>query len=219
MNGEKKTVTVEIVSDAVCPWCWVGKRRLEAAETILRDRYDIVSVWKPFELNPGLPPEGLPRDEYRKLKFGSLDYSRRLDRQVAEAGDAVGLEFRHDLMKWTPNTVDCHRLIRFAGIEAKQDALVEALFRAYFEEGRNIGDHAVMVDIAESVGLDPARVAEMLASSEGADEVHEELTGARQMGISGVPTFMIGGQPIFSGAAPADLLARAIVQAASVDPA
>jgi predicted DsbA family dithiol-disulfide isomerase len=213
MNGEKKTVTVEIVSDAVCPWCWIGKRRLEAAETILRDRYAIVSVWKPFELNPDLPPEGLARDDYRKLKFGSLDYSRGLDRQVAEAGDAVGLEFRHDLMKWTPNTLECHRLIWLAGREGKQDDLVEYLFRAYFHDGRNIGERSVMLDAAEAAGIDRSEAERFLDSDEGRAEVMRELERARQSGISGVPTFMVNGQPVISGAVPHDSLARAIIAA------
>lgn len=213
-----KTVTVEIVSDAICPWCWIGKRHLESAAGILGDQVTIETVWKPFELNPEMPESGVERSEYRRRKFGSLEVSGRLDAQVAEKGRAAGLNFRHDLMEWTPNTVDCHRLIRFAGNEGKQDALVEALFHAYFAEGRNIGDHAVMADIAESVGLDRRRVETMLASGEGADEVHEELNRARQTGISGVPTFMIAGQPICSGAAPPEMLARAIAAAAEGRP-
>ena len=211
MSDEKKTVRVEIVSDAVCPWCWIGKRRLEAAETILRDRYTIDAVWKPFELNPGIPAEGLPRDEYRKLKFGSLDYSRRLDRQVADAGKAAGLEFRHELMKWTPNTIECHRLIWLAGREGKQDDLVEHLFRAYFHDGKNIGERNVMLEAAEAAGIERGEAQRFLESDEGRDEVMQELERARQSGISGVPTFMVNGQPVISGAVPHDMLARAII--------
>ncbi|HKJ62823.1 MAG TPA: DsbA family oxidoreductase, partial [Hyphomicrobiales bacterium] len=193
MSDEKKTVRVEVVSDAVCPWCWIGKRRLEAAETILRDRYTIDAVWKPFELNPGIPAEGLPRDEYRKLKFGSLDYSRRLDHQVADAGKAAGLEFRHELMKWTPNTIECHRLIWLAGREGKQDDLVEHLFRAYFHDGKNIGERNVMLEAAEAAGIDRGEAERFLDSDEGRSEVMHELERARQSGISGVPTFMVNG--------------------------
>lgn len=213
MNAAR-TVTVEIVSDAICPWCWIGKRNLESAAGLLGDQVAIETVWKPFELNPDMPQGGVERSEYRRRKFGSLEVSGRLDAQVAEKGRAAGLNFRHDLMEWTPNTIDCHRLIRFAGNEGRQDALVEALFQAYFAEGRNIGDHGVMADIAEGAGLDRSRVEAMLESGEGADDVHEELIRARQMGISGVPTFMIGGQPICSGAAPPEMLAHAIAEAA-----
>jgi predicted DsbA family dithiol-disulfide isomerase len=209
-----KTVTVEIVSDAICPWCWIGKRHLESAAALLGEDVAIETVWKPFELKPDMPKGGVERSEYRRRKFGSLEVSERLDAQVAEKGRAAGLNFRHDLMQWTPNTIDCHRLIRFAGIEGRQDAMVEALFQAYFAEGRNIGDHGVMADIAESAGLDRGRVEAMLASGEGAGEVHEELIRANGMGITGVPTFMIGGQPICSGAAPPEMLARAIAEAA-----
>jgi predicted DsbA family dithiol-disulfide isomerase len=213
MSGEKILVRVEIVSDAVCPWCWIGKRRLEAAETILRDKYAIETVWKPFELNPGLPAEGLPRDQYRKMKFGSLDYSRRLDRQVAEAGDDAGLDFRHDLMSWTPNTVECHRLIWFGGREGKQDDLVENLFRAYFHEGKNIGERGVMLDAAEAAGIARGEAESFLDGDEGRDEIMRELDHARQTGISGVPSFMVNGQVITSGAVPHDMLARAIIAA------
>lgn len=213
MDDERKTVTVEIVSDAVCPWCWIGKRRLEAAETVLRDRYRINTVWKPFELNPGIPPEGLPRDQYRKLKFGSLDYSRRLDHQVADAGETAGLQFRHDLMTWTPNTIQCHRLIWLAGREGKQDDLVEYLFRAYFHEGKNIGEREIMIEAAEAAGIDRSEAERFLDSNEGRDEVVHELEHAHQAGISGVPTFLVNGQPIISGAVPHDMLARAIIAA------
>ncbi len=208
------TVTVEIVSDAICPWCWIGKRHLESAAALLGDEVIVETVWKPFELNPDMPKGGLERREYRRSKFGSLEVSDRLDAQVAEKGRAAGLNFRHDLMQWTPNTVDCHRLIRFAGVAGRQDAVVEAMFQAYFAEGRNIGDHGVMADIAESAGLDRSRAQAMLASDEGANEVHEDLIRANGMGITGVPTFMIGGQPICSGAAPPEMLVRAIAEAA-----
>ena len=213
MSKDKQTVTVEIVSDAICPWCWIGKRRLEAAATILRDRYTLDTVWKPFELNPGLPPEGVPRDQYRQMKFGSLDHSRRLDRKVAEAGADAGLEFRHDLMQWTPNTIECHRLIWLAGREGKQDDLVEHLFRAYFHEGRNIGERGVMLDAAVAAGIDRGEAERFLDSDEGRTEVMSELERARQSGINGVPTFMVNGQPVISGAVPHDMLARAIIDA------
>lgn len=213
MSNEKKLVRVEIVSDAVCPWCWIGKRCLEAAETILRDKITLETIWKPFELNAGMPPEGLPREQYRKMKFGSLDYSRRLDRQVAEAGDDAGLDFRHDLMTWTPNTIQCHRLIWLARREGKQDKLVENLFRAYFHEGKNIGERDVMLEAAEAAGIDRAEAERFLNSDEGRSEIMQELDHARQAGISGVPTFIVNGEPVISGAVPHDMLARAILAA------
>lgn len=214
MQGEKKTVIVEIVSDAVCPWCWIGKRRLEAAAELVSDRLAIDTVWRPFELNPGMPPEGVSRPEYRKAKFGSLDYSARLDEKVAEAGKLAGLTFRHDLMLWTPNTVECHRLIWFAGREGRQDELVEALFQAYFMQGKNIGDRAVMLEAVETAGLDHSGAERFLDSDEGREEVMRELANTRQLGISSVPTFIIDGDAAISGAVPPDLLARALMAAA-----
>jgi predicted DsbA family dithiol-disulfide isomerase len=118
-------------------------------------------------------------------------------------------------MRWTPNTFDCHRLIWFAGQDGRQDALVEALFRAYFMEGRNIGDHAAMADIAEATGLDRARVEALLSGGEGSAEVAEELARSRRLGVNGVPTFVIGGVPVMSGAAPAGMLADEIARAAA----
>ncbi len=213
-TAPRKFVRVEIVSDAVCPWCWIGKRHLEAAVASVADRVEVETVWKPFELNPGMPSGGVSRPAYRKAKFGSLDHSARLDAQVAEAGRKAGLTFRHDLMDWTPNTIDCHRLIRFAGREGKQDALVEGLFRAYFAEGRNIGERAAMLDVAEAAGLDRAAAERYLDSGEGREEVLRELEAARLAGISGVPAFFIGGEHVVSGAAPPDMIARALLAAA-----
>lgn len=214
MANPSASVTVEIISDAICPWCWIGKRHLErAAEELAADEIALHAVWRPFELNPDMPKDGVERSAYRLRKFGSLEFSSYLDAEVAEKGRAAGLTFRHDLMNWTPNTIDCHRLIWFAGENGAQDAVVEGLFQAYFSEGRNIGDWKIMRDIAEAAGLDRAEVEHMLASGLGGEKVAAELARARQLGISGVPTFVIDGEPIVSGAAPAEMLARAIGEA------
>ena len=209
------TVTVEIISDAICPWCWIGKRRLEGAAAILSGKIAISTVWKPFELNPDMPKGGAERRTYRLRKFGSLEFSAQLDARVAAAGRSVGLDFRHDLMTWTPNTFDCHRLIWLAGRAGKQDDVVEGLFQAYFRQGRNIGDFAVMADVAQAAGLNRAEAKAFLAANEGADEVARELARARAMGIEGVPTFLINGTPLVSGAVPSELLVRAISEAAA----
>ena len=209
------TITVEIVSDAICPWCWIGKRRLEGAAAILDGKVAIETAWKPFELNPDMPKGGVERQAYRLRNFGSLDFSAQLDARVAEAGRSVGLDFRHDLMKWTPNTFDCHRLIWLAGCEGRQDEVVEGLFQAYFHDGRNIGDPGIMADVAEAAGSKRAEVEAFLASNAGADEVTRELAMKRAMGIEGVPTFFVNGTPLVSGAAPSELLARAIGEAAA----
>ena len=206
-------LNLDIISDAICPWCWIGKRQLERARAILDGKLALNVTWKPFELNPGMPKEGVLRRDYRQAKFGSLDYSDKLDARVAEAGRAVGLEFRHDRMAWTPNTFDAHRLIWIAGQKGAQEAVVEALFNAYFHEGRNIGETAVLTDVAQEAGLDGGKIARLMASGTGAAEVREELERAHDAGVDSVPTIALRGVPLASGAAPADQLAAALLKA------
>jgi len=190
---------IEVVSDVVCPWCFIGKRRLEKALELI-GRQDVAVHWKAFELNPGAPPEGLDRREYRIRKFGSLAYSEQLEARVAAAGAAEGIAFRFDRIARVPNTFHAHRLIWLAGREGAQDAVVERLFRAYFLEGENVGDPAVLRRIGEECGVP-------LAGEEGAEEVRAELRDARACGVQGVPTFFIAGRAVASGAHPAELLA------------
>jgi predicted DsbA family dithiol-disulfide isomerase len=213
---EPSILTIEVISDAICPWCWIGKRQIERARALLEGKLAVVVQWKPFELNPGMPKQGVPRREYRQAKFGSLDYSAKLDARVAEAGRAVGLAFHYDRMNWTPNTFDAHRLIWLAGQKGKQDAVVEGLFAGYFQEGRNIGDMAVLIEVAQAAGLDAGKVTKLMASGTGAAEVREELARAHDIGIDSVPTITIGGEPLISGATPADQLAEAWLRASSL---
>jgi predicted DsbA family dithiol-disulfide isomerase len=209
---------IDVVSDAICPWCWIGKRHLEGALARLADEGERFAVhWRPFQLNPDMPREGVERAAYRAAKFGSAERSRELDAQVAAAGAAAGLEFRFDRQTRTPNTLDAHRLIRRAGEAggpALQDAVVEALFRAYFQDGRDIGDLAVLAGAAAEAGLEGA--AAFLASGDGAAEVREEDAGVRRLGISGVPTFALAGQVLFSGAVPAERMADAFRRALAI---
>jgi predicted DsbA family dithiol-disulfide isomerase len=201
-----------VISDAICPWCWIGKRQLDTALTTLRQEGLRFSVhWRPFQLNPDMPAEGVERSAYRAAKFGSLERSRELDAQVAEAGRAVGLDFRHDRMQRTPNTVRAHRLIRFAE-GPLQHALVEALFRAYFHEGQDVGDTAVLAEVAAGVGLDAA---EFLAGQEQEEQVRAEDAYFRRIGISGVPSFALEGRVLFSGAWPADRMAELFARRAA----
>lgn len=203
---------IDIISDAICPWCWIGKRQLDMALTQLREDGLRFSVhWRPFQLNPDMPAEGVERSAYRAAKFGSLERSRELDAQVAEAGRGVGLDFRHDRMLRTPNTVKAHRLIRFAEGPV-QHALVEALFRAYFHDGQDVGDAAVLTEVATSVGLDAA---EFLASQEQEEQVRAEDAYFRRIGISGVPSFALDGRVLFSGAWPADRMAELFARRAA----
>lgn len=204
--------TIDVISDAICPWCWIGKAHLDAALAALRgEGLEFRVRWRPFQLNPDMPEEGVARAEYRAAKFGSLERSRQLDAQVAEAGRAAGVEFRHDLMARTPNTVAAHRVIRAAEEADVQDAVVDALFRAYFHEGRDIGDFAELDAIAAGAGL--PGMAAMLAGEAHRDAVLAEDMAARRGGISGVPSFLMDRHLLFSGAMPGPRMAEAFRQA------
>jgi predicted DsbA family dithiol-disulfide isomerase len=200
------TLNVEIVSDAICPWCYVAKRNFERALSQLPAGTSVSVQWLPFELNPNMPVEGKDRRAYRSAKFGSWKHSQKLDAQVSAAAAQAGLGMRHDLMQRTPNTFKAHRLIWLAGKEGAQDAVVEALFSAYFVEGRDVGDVDVLVDIAAGAGIGQARAQAFFASTEGVEEVSDLALAARRGAISGVPTFVINGRPMFSGAQRPELM-------------
>ena len=191
---------IDVISDVICPWCWIGKRQLEGALAMLDTPFAI--HWRPFQLNPDLPAEGVERASYRAAKFGSVERGAELDANVAAAGRVVGLEFRHDRMLRTPNTIAAHRLLAWAGV--RQNDLAEALFRAYFQDGQDIGDHAVLAGVAAELGLDAAP----FLASDGQDaEVRAEDANFRRLGISGVPSFALDGAVLFSGAYPAERMA------------
>ncbi len=208
-------LVIEVISDAICPWCWVGKRRLERALAALSPEISATVTWRPFELNPDMPKEGLDRRAYRSRKFGSWEHSQGLDAQVAAAAKADGLDFHHDRMERTPNTIDAHRLIWLAGREGKQDAVVEGLFSAYFHEGRDVGASDVLVEVGSAAGLDRARTLALLSSDEGLKEVAAELDRAGRLGVSGVPTVVVNGRPLFSGAIRSKLIEAHLREAAS----
>jgi predicted DsbA family dithiol-disulfide isomerase len=213
-SGAKATLAIEVISDAICPWCWVAKRRLNRALAALAPYITSSVTWRPFELNPGMPKAGVDRHVYRSAKFGSWQRSQALDVQVAAAGRSDGLVFNHDKIERTPNTVDAHRLIWLASQLGKQDAVVEGLFAAYFSAGRDVGDQAVLADVGASAGLDRAKILAMLASDEGQTEVQSELQRAVSLGVSGVPTVLVDGVPLFSGAIRAELMEAELRKAA-----
>jgi predicted DsbA family dithiol-disulfide isomerase len=220
MDGQQaggRMSRIDVVSDAICPWCWVGKRNLDGALAILAAEGEHFAVhWRPYQLNPDMPREGVERAAYRAAKFGSLERSQAADARVAQAGTAAGLAFRHDLMQRTPNTIDAHRVIRMAGEAGCQDAVVERLFRGYFQEGQDIGAPATLAALAGEAGLDAAAVAAMLASPAHAAEVTEEDAGFRRLGLDGVPTFALDGHVVFSGAMPAEQMAEAFRRALTI---
>lgn len=193
--------TLDVVSDAICPWCFVGKRRLERAFLLLAGEGRRFTLrWQPFELNPGMPPEGMDRRSYRSAKFGSWERAQRLDERVAMVGREDGITFRYDLMEGAPRTFDAHRLIWLAGREGVQDAVVEALFAAYFTRGRDIGDLEVLAAVAGEAGLEYQHVLDFLRGAGGAAEVRAAARMALEAGIAGVPTVLRDGEPLFSGA-------------------
>jgi predicted DsbA family dithiol-disulfide isomerase len=199
---------IDIVSDAICPWCYIGKRHLERALAILAAEGMTFSVhWNPFQLNPDMPKQGRDRAAYRAEKFGSAAKSAELDQRITEAGAAAGLGFRTDLMTRTPNTIDAHRLIWLAEHHGVQDAAMEAVFRAYFIEGRDIGDPAVLAECGAEAGLRDAAV--FLAGDLAEDEVRAADEAARDAGVSGVPSFFLDGHALFSGAMPTETIVEA----------
>ena len=204
-------IRIDIVSDAICPWCFIGKRQLERALSILAHEGLQFSVhWNPFQLNPDMPKEGRDRAAYRAWKFGSAEKSRDLDVRITETAARVGLAFRTDLMLRTPNTLDAHRLIWFAGREGFQDAVMEAVFAAYFIQGRDIGEAEVLTDCATQAGMDRASVAEFLAGDTAAAEMLAADSAAREAGVSGVRSFFLDGYGLYSGAQPAETMADAL---------
>lgn len=205
-------MAIHVVSDVVCPWCYIGKRRLAKALDLL-GRKDVQVRWTAFQLNPNAPEDGWNRREYRTAKFGSLEVSQRLEDRVVAAGAQEQLNFRFDGVDKTPNTFNAHRLIWLAGRAGLQEAVVEGLFRAYFVEGRNVGDRAVLREIGIGGGLAAGLVDQMFETDLGTAEVSRDEAGARAQGVSGVPTFFLNGTAVTSGAHPPELLASMLAPA------
>jgi predicted DsbA family dithiol-disulfide isomerase len=211
------TFRLTVVSDAICPWCWIGKRRLDTALATLRESDPELAfevAFFPFMLNPDMPDEGVDRTSYRTAKFGSLESARARDAEVTAVGRDVGLEFRLDAIARTPNTTNAHRLSLFAAAVGVQVPVMEGIFRAYFNEGRDIGDVSVLADIGAEAGMDRGAVAERLAGTEARDQVRGEAEAVSRAGIHGVPTFVLNRHILFSGAQAPETIAEALRTAA-----
>jgi predicted DsbA family dithiol-disulfide isomerase len=201
---------IDVISDAICPWCYIGKRQLESALKLMeQDQLRFSVMWHPYQLNPDMPAEGVDRATYRAAKFGGMERAQAIDRRITETAATVGLEFHLEKLRRTPNTVNAHRLIRFAAQQGVQDGVVEALFRGYFCDGADIGDPELLAAIGGTGGLDPDEVWKMLASDEGRREVLANDQMARNAGIQGVPSFALKGHVLFSGALPAEEMVKA----------
>lgn len=206
-------LSVDVVSDVICPWCFIGKRRLSKALNAIKDQYEFRVTWYPFQLNPDIPPGGMDRKVYRSAKFGSWETSLELDAHATAVGATEGIPFAFDRIQRTPNTFDAHRLIWLAQREGIQDAIVETLFRSYFIEAADIGNRRTLLEIAIATGLNAERVERFLESNDGVAAVQEEEAKARRMGISGVPHFIINGEYSLSGAQAVQTMISAFDQA------
>ena len=209
---------IDIIFDAICPWCYIGKRRLEKAVASRADT-KVTMAWRPFLLNPEMPPEGIDYQTYLNRKFGSQARMQRVLGSLADAGQSVEIDFAFKRIDHTPNTVDCHRLVRFAARSGKADAAVEALFLDYFVNGRNIGDAAVLLKIAAGLGLDMEALGGLLAGDHDTARIYEENAWVHRFGINGVPSFLFNGQMIISGAQDPPVLARMLDAARELEAA
>jgi len=197
---------VAIVSDTICPWCYIGKRRFERAKA--GRPTDLAVEWRPFQLNPDMPAEGVDRMRYLVAKFGSEERVAEIFTAIEQAGEAEGIEFVFERIARTPNTVDSHRLIEYAGARDAQDGVVESLFHRYFEQGEDIGDRGVLTAAGVDGGLDEGELRRFLDGSDGVEDVRKESEAASRAGISGVPCFIFEGRYAVSGAQPPDVFER-----------
>ncbi len=202
-------VKLDIISDPICPWCYIGKALLDRA-LAERPRHPFTIEWHPFQLNPEMPRAGMDRRAYLEAKFGGKEAAAKAYAPVLERAAEAGLTIDFAAIERTPNTLDAHRLIHWAGIEDRQTPMAMALFRAYFDEARDIGDIDVLADIADGLGMDAAVVRRLLQSEADLDNIRARDAQFREMGITGVPTFIVGGQHAVPGSQPAELWIKVI---------
>jgi len=192
-------IVIDVISDVMCPWCYIGKRRLEAA---LKQRpdLDVVIQWQPFQLDATIPKGGMDRQEYLNRKFGGPEGAKSVYANIVEAGVAENIPFAFDKIPYSPNTIDCHRLIQWSKQDGHQDALVERLFAMFFIEGLDVGDHAVLQKAAKDAGMDGEKVERLLAGDNDFDTIEQSIASAQKMGIQGVPCFVFNSKYAVSGA-------------------
>lgn len=205
-------LTIEITSDFICPWCLVAEKRLNKAIAQLNPSVNIQRIWYPFELNPDMPEMGMERKIYRSQKFGSWEYSQQLDAKTILATQDDGINFRYDLMEFTPNTHKAHRLTWFASQQDKATEMAERIFTAYFTEGQNISSAEILVNLAADIGIDRDVVLEFIQSDAGNSQVRDLEQKAFLRGIRGVPSIRIGNE-ILSGAQPVDVFLTTLQKA------
>lgn len=209
-------IKLDVLSDPICPWCYIGKTHLDRA---LENRPDhpFQIEWHPFQLNPDMPASGMGRREYLEAKFGGKAGADDVYGRIEGAAKAAGLNVQFDKIERTPNTLDAHRLIHWAGLEGRQTAVVTRLFKAYFENGEDIGDHGVLLDIAEGVGMDRAMTERLLKGDGDREDIQARDAHARERGVTGVPTFVIANTHVVPGAQPPELWNRVLDELAEQD--
>ncbi len=214
--ADRQTLTIDVVSDVVCPWCYLGQKRLDSAISAVPD-VDVAVTWRPFQLDPTIPAEGMDRKAYMRAKFGDESRLRDAHARLEALGAAEGIDYAFDAIKVSPNTLGAHRVIRWAGANSPkiQNKLVRRLFKLYFEEGADIGDHAVLAKAAGDAGMDAAVVEALLASDADRDAVANEAATASRMGVTGVPCFLFEGKSAVMGAQDTSTLTDAIKQIAA----
>ena len=207
---------LNVIFDTVCPWCYIGKRRLERA-LALRPKLSVSIQWHPFLLNPDMPPSGIDRTAYLIKKFGSEARVRRIYGAIGEAGESVEIDFAFERIRRTPNSISSHKLIRYASQRIAADSLVEDIFEAYFIKGADIGEIPVLMDLAAHHGLNLDALQEYLESDLDAETVYEENARAHRLGINGVPAFNFNGGMVISGAQEPEVLVRVMDAASATD--
>lgn len=212
MNNAAAPLTIDVVSDVICPWCYLGKRRLEQALTMVPS-VAVTINWRPFQLDPTTPPEGVDRRTYFERKFGSLAAVEPTHARLTAIGRELGIDYRFADVGRTPNTIDAHRVLRWASEAGLGDAAAERLFRAHFTEGVFLGDHAELARLAGEIGLDPTDVAARLATNRDRAAVEEEIEAAVRIGVTGVPCFIVDRRYAVMGAQEPAVIAGAISKA------
>ncbi len=207
-------VKLDILSDPICPWCYIGKTYLDRALEARPD-HPFAIEWHPFQLNPDMPAEGMDRRAYLEAKFGGPEGAVEVYGRIENTAKAAGLAIDFDAIRRTPNTIDAHRLIHWSGLEGRQTATVTRLFKAYFENGQDIGDRAVLLDIAEGVGLDRAMIERLLDSDADLEDIRARDAHARERGVTGVPTFVLANTHVLPGAQPTELWTKVLDEIAS----
>lgn len=217
-KAPKQTIQVDIVSDIVCPWCWLGVRYFQKAAK--QSKHDVNLTWRPYMLDPTLPEEGTPYSAYMKQKFGNGPSNRfkAMRESLETQGPTLGIDFKFDDIPMRPNTLNAHRLLKWAQGQDLGDAASESLFRAFFTDLKDVGDHTILKEIADEIGMDAELVGELLAKEDDKNTVREEIMFFRNLGVNGVPCFIYNGQFAVQGAQPAEAHLKALDEAAKLPP-